>query len=59
MARDDYGLEAATKAASVSRLDPFKAKIDEWPEEDRRIRFKQRHRAKRVHERFIEEFPDS
>lgn len=59
MACDDYDRKLAAKAATVSRLDPFKAKIDEWLEEDRRMRFKQRHTAKRVHERLREEFPGS
>ncbi len=59
MARDDFGRDVAPKAPAVSRLDPFKAKIDEWLEEDRRMRFKQRHTAKLVHERLLEEFPDS
>lgn len=58
MRRDDYEQGLVAKPPAVSRLDPFKAKIDEWLEEDRRMRFKQRHTAKRVHERLIEEFPD-
>ncbi|HUX39099.1 MAG TPA: IS21 family transposase [Rectinemataceae bacterium] len=57
MARDDYDREIRAKTPAVSRLDPFKAKIEEWLEEDRRMRFKQRHTAKRVHERLGEEFP--
>lgn len=56
MACDDYDRKPAAKAAAVSHLDPFKAKIDEWLEEDRRMRFKQRHTAKRTHERLREEF---
>ncbi|OQB51117.1 MAG: Integrase core domain protein [Deltaproteobacteria bacterium ADurb.Bin151] len=39
-----------------SKLDRWKAKIDAWMEEDRRMRFKQRHTAKRIHERLREEY---
>lgn len=59
MARDDYDQPVVAKTSMVSRLDPFKEKIDEWLEEDRRMRFKQRHTAMRVHERLRQEFPDS
>ncbi len=58
MAREDYAAAMYHKSPGASRLDPFKAKIDEWLVEDRRMRFKQRHTAKRVHERLREEFPD-
>ncbi|MBN1242979.1 MAG: IS30 family transposase, partial [Spirochaetales bacterium] len=58
MKRDNYERGLKAKAPAVLRLDPFKAKIDEWLEEDHRMRFKQRHTAKRVHERLAEEFPD-
>lgn len=58
MAQEDFTPESATKAPASSRLDPFKAKIAEWLEEDRRMRFKQRHTAKRVHERLQEEYPN-
>jgi transposase len=59
MGQEDYERGLAAKSPSASRLDPFKAKIEEWLEEDRRMRFKQRHTAKRVHERLREEFADS
>lgn len=36
-------------------LEPFKATIDAWLEEDRRRRRKQRHTAKRVYDRLVEE----
>ena len=58
MAREDFGPEVHRKSPGASRLDPFKAKIDEWLAEDWRMRFKQRHTAKRVHERLGQEFPD-
>jgi len=59
MARDTFDTGMADKADGPSRLDPFKAKIEEWLEEDRRMRFKQRHTAKRVHERLGQEFADA
>jgi transposase len=59
MAQEDFDRALVAKSPIVSRLDPFKAKIEEWLEEDRRMRFKQRHTAKRVHERLREEFADS
>ena len=54
MAREDFDHALAAKSPVVSRLDPFKAKVEEWLDEDRRMRFKQRHMAKRVHERLCE-----
>jgi transposase len=59
MAREVFDSEAAGKVEVPSRIDPYRDKIEEWLEEDRRMRFKQRHTAKRVHERLKEEFGDS
>lgn len=39
-----------------SKLDKFKPKIDEWLEADKEMRKKQRHTAKRVHDRLKEEY---
>ena len=36
----------------------MKPQIDRWMEEDRKIRFKQRHTAKRIHDRLQEEYPE-
>ena len=44
---EDFNGVLSGKKASVSKLDPWKPKIDEWLAEDRRMRFKQRHTAKR------------
>ena len=41
---------------AVSRLDPYKARIDAWLEADKSAPRKQRHTARRVHERLKEEF---
>jgi len=59
MARIDFGQKVNPESRRGSRLDPFRTKIDEWLEEDRRTRFKQRHAAKRLHERLGEEFLES
>jgi len=39
------------KVAQPSKLDPFKPLIQEWLEEDRKNRYKQRHTAMRIHNR--------
>ncbi len=46
---EDFNGSLLGKRGSVSKLDPWKPKIDEWLAEDRRMRFKQRHTAKRIH----------
>lgn len=45
-----------TTEPSFPKLAPFKAVIDEWLEEDKRIRRKQRHTALRIHHRLTEQF---
>ena len=56
---EDFNGVLSGKKASVSKLDPWKPKIDEWLAEDRRMRFKQRHTAKRVHERLLAEYGEA
>ena len=41
------------------KLDPFKPTIDEWLEDDKQAKRKQRHTAKRVYDRLIKAFPKS
>ena len=57
MLSDDYNPAAPEKRIEESKLDRWKATIDGWLEEDRRMRYKQRHTAKRVHQRLLEEHP--
>jgi transposase len=38
----------------VSKLDPYKGTILQWIEDDRKMRKKQRHTAKRVYDRLVE-----
>jgi hypothetical protein len=57
MLADDYSSAAPERKLEESKLDPWKATIDLWLGEDRRMRYKQRHTAKRVHQRLLEEHP--
>ena len=41
-----------------SKLDPFKPLIQQWLEEDRKNRYKQRHTAMRIHKRLLAECED-
>lgn len=59
MAIEGFATQVFSVVEVPSRLDPFKGKIEEWLEEDRRMRFKQRHTAKRVHERLKQECGDA
>jgi len=55
LAREDFSPKAPEKIIRPSRLDPFKSTIDSWLEEDKKRWYKQRHTAKRIHERLIKE----
>lgn len=52
---DDYSPVAPVSAPRGSKLDPYKAVIDEWLEEDRSRWYKQRHTATRIHHRLLAE----
>jgi len=46
--QEDWNASVEVKAKrSFPKLDPFKEDIDEWLEEDKKVRKKQRHTAKR------------
>lgn len=45
----------AAKAEHPSKLDPYKATIQAWLEDDRKNRYKQRHTAMRIHKRLMAE----
>jgi transposase len=53
--RDDYSPSTVERKQAPSKLDSWKPEIERWLEEDRRMRFKQRHSAKRVHHRLLQE----
>jgi len=38
------------------KLNPYKTKIDRWLQDDKKARRKQRHTAKRVYDRLLEEY---
>ena len=51
----DFSPTVPAKKKAPSMLDEHKPVVDMWIEEDRRNWHKQRHTAKRVHERLVEE----
>lgn len=57
MKLEDYNPIQPIKKQYLSKLDRWKPQIDRWMEEDRKMRFKQRHTAKRIHDRLQEEYP--
>ena len=58
MAMETFGERRPSHSVDKpSKLDPFKPLIREWLEEDRKNRYKQRHTAKRIHTRLMEECP--
>jgi transposase len=55
--QEDFSPRPPEKQQRSSRLDPHKSLIDTWLEEDQARWRKQRHTAKRIHERLKEESP--
>lgn len=54
----DFSPTVPVKRERASKLDPYKATIDAWLEEDTHQWYKQRHTAQRIFDRLGEEFPD-
>jgi len=55
--QEDWNTSVEVKARrSFTKLEPFKEDIDEWLEEDKKARRKQRHTAKRVYDRLREKY---
>ena len=52
---EDCSPEPPARPAAVSKLDPYKPLIDKWLEADRFMPRKQRHTARRVYDRLVEE----
>ena len=42
-----------------SKLDPYKDTINQWLEEDSKNWYKQKHTAKRIHDRLLEQYPQT
>jgi len=57
MKQEDYSPVQPIKKEQPSKLDQWKPVIDCWIEEDKKMRFKQRHTGKRIHDRLQEEYP--
>jgi transposase len=55
LAKDDWNQEVSVPASKGSKLDPYKPTIDGWLETDRRTRKKQRHTARRVFTRLVDQ----
>jgi transposase len=53
---DDFSATKNHRRNRPSKLDPWKTVIDGWLEEDRKMRYKQRHTAKRIHNRLLSEY---
>lgn len=58
MQKDSFNAEQSERAIHASKLDQWKNEIDHWLDEDRRMRYKQRHTAQRVFQRLGELHPD-
>ncbi|WDL98474.1 IS21 family transposase [Alicyclobacillus sp. ALC3] len=58
MQQEDFSPNHREVRIVPSKLDPYKETILSWLEEDKRNRYKQRHTAKRIHQRLKEQFQD-
>lgn len=56
--KDDWNAKVETGGAkrTFPKLDPFKADIDGWLEDDKKARRKQKHTAKRIYDRLQEKY---
>ena len=61
LGKDDWNESrpGSSAEAEFPKLDPFKVEIDEWLTEDKKAKRKQRHTAKRVYQRLVEQHPES
>jgi transposase len=60
--KEDWNRPAPRQASEKQicpKLDGFKPVIDQWLEDDKKAKRKQRHTAQRVYDRLSEEFPDT
>jgi len=58
MQKESFNDELSERTQRGSKLDRWKSEIDLWLDEDRRMRYKQRHTAQRVFVRLTELHPD-
>lgn len=59
MQQEDFSIPVPAPRRRASQLDAFTETIDAWLQEDQHHRFKQRHTARRVHDRLTAEFPET
>lgn len=57
--RDDFSESVSINQHKISKLDDFKTVIAMWLDDDLKMRVKQRHTAKRIHQRLTNEYPDT
>ncbi|WP_083947322.1 IS21 family transposase [Thermovenabulum gondwanense] len=59
--QEDWNMKLKAKEIenAFPKLNPFKADIDQWLEEDKKARKKQRHTAKRIYDRLCEKYKDN
>lgn len=53
--KDDFSEQPKPKQSRSSKLDPYKPIIDQWLDDDRKENAKQRHTARRVYDRLVNE----
>lgn len=56
--KEDFSPSPPIPEERESRLDPYKARIREWINEDNNVWYKQRHTAQRIHARLMAEHPE-
>ncbi|NLK38177.1 MAG: IS21 family transposase [Epulopiscium sp.] len=59
--KDDWNKELpiVKKKATFPKLEPYKSEIDTWLVEDKRIKRKQRHTAKKIYDRLVKEYKEA
>ncbi len=57
--KQDWNINKKAPKQSASKIGPYKPIIDKWLENDKQQHILQRHTAKRVHVRLLEEYKDT
>ena len=56
--KDNFNIEIKPKQKRESKLSPYKEIVFEWLNDDEKAPYKQRHTARRVHDRLKELYPN-
>ena len=56
--QDDFNPPPKVQESRISKLDPYKKDIDEWLDEDKQARKKQRHTARKVFQRLVGKYTE-